>query len=116
MYFDNLFDNAFVTMQISHSPASHRIRLGKTKKPNSSFSKLRNLCQTEYFLIILKKKIGDKISKGETILAGYTNKPSAIEAASDQLFGAVTIANTKPEAVHLVSHIIDKKGSRAFEL
>jgi len=66
--------------------------------------------------IILKKKIGDKISKGETILAGYTNKPSAIEAASDQLFGAVTIANTKPEAVHLVSHIIDKKGSRAFEL
>ncbi len=66
--------------------------------------------------IILKKKIGDKITKGETILAGYTNKPSAIEAASDQLFGAVTIANTKPEAVHLVSHTIDKKGSRAFEL
>lgn len=66
--------------------------------------------------IVLKKKIGDKISKGETILVGYTNKPSAIEAASDQLFGAVTIAETKPEEVNLVSHIIDKKGSRAFEL
>ncbi|MEQ8523161.1 MAG: thymidine phosphorylase [Gracilimonas sp.] len=66
--------------------------------------------------IVLQKKIGDKISKGETILTGYTNKPSAIDAASEQLFGAVTIAETKPEAVHLVSHTIDKNGSRAFEL
>ncbi|MEX2347757.1 MAG: thymidine phosphorylase [Balneolaceae bacterium] len=66
--------------------------------------------------IILKKKIGDKISKGETILTGYTNKPSTIEAASDQLFGAVTIAEAKPEEVNLVSHTIDKNGSRAFEL
>lgn len=66
--------------------------------------------------IILKKKIGDKISKGETILMGYTNKPSAIEAASDKLFGAVTIAESKPDDTHLVSHIIDKDGSRAFEL
>lgn len=66
--------------------------------------------------IVLKKKIGDKISKGETILTGYTNKPLAIEAASDQLFGAVTIAETKPEEVQMVSYTIDKKGSRAFEL
>lgn len=66
--------------------------------------------------IVLKKKIGDKIVKGETILTGYTNKPSTIEAASDQLFGAVTIAEAKPEEVNLVSHTIDKKGSRAFEL
>ncbi|MCP9291956.1 thymidine phosphorylase [Gracilimonas sediminicola] len=66
--------------------------------------------------IVLQKKVGDKISKGETILTGLTNKPSAIDAASEQLFGAVTIAETKPEAVHLVSHTIDKKGSRAFEL
>jgi pyrimidine-nucleoside phosphorylase len=66
--------------------------------------------------IVLKKKIGDKISKGETMMVGYTNKPSAIDTASDQLFNSVTIANTKPEEVHLVSHTIDKNGSRAFEL
>ena len=66
--------------------------------------------------IVLKKKIGDKISKGETILTGYTNKPLAIEAASDQLFGAVTIAEAKPEEVQMVSYTIDKKGSMAFEL
>jgi len=66
--------------------------------------------------IVLKKKIGDKIEKGETIMVGYTNNPSAIEASSDQLIGAVTIAETEPESVNLISHIIDKDGSRAFEL
>lgn len=66
--------------------------------------------------IDLKKKIGDKIEKGETIMVGYTNNPSAIEVASDQLIDAVTIAETKPESVNLISHIIDKDGSRAFEL
>lgn len=66
--------------------------------------------------IVLKKKIGDKITKGETIMVGLTNKPSTIEAASDQLFGAVTIAEAKPDEVDLISHTIDKNGSRAFEL
>ena len=66
--------------------------------------------------IVLKKKIGDKIEKGETIMVGYTNNPSAIEASSDQLISAVTIAETEPESVNLISHIIDKDGSRAFEL
>ncbi|MFP8487943.1 thymidine phosphorylase [Gracilimonas sp. Q87] len=66
--------------------------------------------------IVLKKKIGDKVEKGETIMVGYTNKSSAIDAASDQLIGAVTIAETKPESVNLISHTIDKDGSRAFEL
>ncbi|HET8866665.1 MAG TPA: thymidine phosphorylase [Gracilimonas sp.] len=66
--------------------------------------------------IVLQKKIGDKISKGETILTGYTNKVSTIDAASDGLFNAVTIAKAKPEKVDMVSHIIDKDGSRAFVL
>ncbi|MEX0719236.1 MAG: thymidine phosphorylase [Balneolaceae bacterium] len=66
--------------------------------------------------IILKRKIGDKITNGETILTGYTNKPSAIESASQLLYEAVTIERTKPESVKLVSNIIDKKGTRAFEL
>ncbi|MEX0609859.1 MAG: thymidine phosphorylase [Balneolaceae bacterium] len=66
--------------------------------------------------IILKRKIGDKISMGETILTGYTNKPSAIETASQLLYEAVTVGVTKPEPDELVSHIIDAKGSRVFKL
>jgi pyrimidine-nucleoside phosphorylase len=66
--------------------------------------------------IVLKKKIGDKITKGETMLVGYTNKPSAIETATSLLVKAVTVAKTKPEDKQLVSHIIDKEGRRAFDL
>lgn len=66
--------------------------------------------------ITLKKKIGDKIDKGETILMAYTNKPSVIESASSELIEAVTIAEAKPETIQMVSHIIDKNGSRAFKL
>lgn len=66
--------------------------------------------------IVLEKKVGDKITKGETILTGYTNKPSAIDAASETLTTAVTVGETEPDKEELVSHIIDKQGSRAFEL
>ncbi len=66
--------------------------------------------------IVLRKKVGDKISKGETILTAYTNKPTTIESASELLFGSVTISDHKPEKEKLVTHIVDSKGTRFFEL
>ena len=66
--------------------------------------------------ITLKKKVGDKILKGETILTGYTNKPSTIETVSEQLYGAVEISSEQPELEPLVTHICDSEGTRAFEL
>jgi len=66
--------------------------------------------------IILKKKIGDKITIGETILKGYTNKPAMIEVVSDKLFKAVTIGSEQPTIEPLVTHICDSEGTRAFEL
>lgn len=66
--------------------------------------------------IILKKKIGDKITKGETILMGYTNKPAKIDTVSEDLFNAVTIGDEKPATEVLVTHISDSQGTRAFEL
>ncbi len=66
--------------------------------------------------IVLNKKIGDKITKGETILRGYTNKPAKIDIVSDQLYEAVTIGNEEPVTEVLVTHISDSKGTRAFEL
>ena len=66
--------------------------------------------------IELKKKIGDKITKGETILKGYTNKPAKIDTVSEQLFEAITIGGEKPTAEVLVTHISDSEGTRAFEL
>ncbi len=66
--------------------------------------------------IILKKKVGDKISKGETILTAYTNKPTTIEPATEQLYSAVSISDTKPEKELMVTKVIDKKGVQDFRL
>jgi len=66
--------------------------------------------------IVLKKKVGDKIAKGETILVAYTNKPTMIEPVTAQLYGAVKVKDTKPEKQYLVSKVIDKKGIREFLL
>ena len=66
--------------------------------------------------IILKKKVGDKIAKGETILTGYTNKPAMIETVTEMLFKAVEISGEKPGREPLVTHISDSEGTRAFEL
>ena len=66
--------------------------------------------------ITLKKKIGDKIAKGETILTGFTNKATMIDTVSEQLYGAVEIKYEKPQDELLVTHICDSTGTRAFEL
>lgn len=66
--------------------------------------------------ITLKKKVGDKITKGETILTGFTNKPAMIETVTEQLYGAVEISRDKPEMKPLVTHVSDSEGTRAFEL
>ncbi|MBO6571399.1 thymidine phosphorylase [bacterium] len=66
--------------------------------------------------IVLKKKVGDKITKGETILVAYTNKPTTIEPVTAQLYGAVTISDTKPEKEFLVTKVVDKNGVRDFRL
>lgn len=66
--------------------------------------------------IILEKKVGDKIMKGETILTCYTNKPGSIEIVLELLKVAVTIGKEKPDMHKLVTHISDSEGTRAFEL
>lgn len=66
--------------------------------------------------IVLKKKVGDKITKGETIMVGYTNKPTMIDPVTKQLFAAVTISDTEPDKEHLVTKVIDRNGVRDFRL
>ncbi len=66
--------------------------------------------------ITLHKKVGDKITKGETILTGYTNKATKIEPVTSQLFGAVKISDIKPEKEELITKVVDKNGVRDFRL
>lgn len=66
--------------------------------------------------IVLHKKVGDFVAKGETILTGYTNKAPVIDIVTPILERAVTISERKPELELLVTHVVDRQGIRAFEL
>lgn len=66
--------------------------------------------------IVLKKKVGDKITKGETIMVAYTNNSTTIEPVTNQIYGAVTISDTKPEIENLVTKVINADGIHDFQL
>lgn len=60
--------------------------------------------------IVLHKKIGDRVKKGETIITGFTNNKQAIETAKESLTQAVTIGEEQPDAIRMVTHRVDKQG------
>lgn len=60
--------------------------------------------------ILLEKKVGHTVKKGETIATCFTNKEHTI-AVAEQLFSdALTIGNNKPEVQKMVTHKVDKNG------
>lgn len=60
--------------------------------------------------IILKKKIGDPVKKGETIATLFTNNKQAIDTVTESFLQAVTIGGNKPEPIQMITHKVDKKG------
>ncbi len=56
--------------------------------------------------IVLKKKTGDHIEKGETLAVFYTDDESKIESAKSEFLGAFTFGNEKPQAQNLIYKII----------
>jgi pyrimidine-nucleoside phosphorylase len=65
--------------------------------------------------IVLEKKVGDAVKKGETIAVLHTNKEGQLSTADDLMRKAYTIGNKKPEKSELVSFMIDSKGLRPFD-
>jgi pyrimidine-nucleoside phosphorylase len=62
--------------------------------------------------IILHKKTGDGIKKGETLARCFTNNEHTFKAADDILGNAVTISPQQPADKEMVTHIVDQKGVR----
>jgi len=60
--------------------------------------------------IILNKKFGDPVKKGETIATGFTNNKQAIDTVRDSFSQAVTVGDDKPEPIQMITHKVDKKG------
>lgn len=60
--------------------------------------------------IKLNKKLGDKVSKGQTLAALYANDNSKLMEASDRILKAYTISNNKPEKHKYVYSIVTSDG------
>lgn len=56
--------------------------------------------------IVLKKKTGDRVEKGDTLAIFYTDDESKIEEAKREFFEACTFGNKKPSAQKLIYRII----------
>ena len=52
--------------------------------------------------IVLKKKTGDKIQKGDVLAVLYSNKQEKIKPAKEQFLKALKVENTKPEKQKLI--------------
>lgn len=66
--------------------------------------------------IVLRNKVGDIVSKGETIAQFYTNNSAMLEVSMEIFNGAVEISDTKPGYRQLVTHRIDKAGTRSWKI
>lgn len=60
--------------------------------------------------VVLKKKIGDTVKEGETIVLGYTNNSRAIEPVRQQLIRAISIGAEQPKSQGLIKYKVDKLG------
>lgn len=58
--------------------------------------------------IILKKKTGDEVKKGEAIAVLYTSKEELLDAAEEKYQGAITYSNEKPEDRPLILARVEK--------
>ena len=57
--------------------------------------------------IIIKKKTGDTVRKGETIATLYGNDPEKIKVATERLYGAYTFSKTHVDAPKMIYDIVE---------
>ena len=65
--------------------------------------------------IVLNKKVGDSISKGEVIATLYTNKEDKLEDAKKRLLDAYTFTSEEVSPRMLIKAIVRKDGIEVFE-
>lgn len=57
--------------------------------------------------IIMKKKIGDKVNKGDIIALLYANDKNKVKEAEEKLLSAYDFSDKKPEEIKLIKRIIE---------
>lgn len=64
--------------------------------------------------IVLTKKVGDFVKKGESIAVMYTNKADKVEDATRRLIGAYSFSATPVKAPILIHAVVSKDGIEEF--
>lgn len=65
--------------------------------------------------IELKKKVGSKVKKGETLAVGFTNNDEAIPHAKDALRNGFSIKEEIADEWSMITHRVDKEGFHEIE-
>ena len=56
--------------------------------------------------IVLNKKTGDKVAKGDTIATLYTNNKDSLKTAKEKFLSAIEFSNEKPTVIPLIYKIV----------
>ena len=62
--------------------------------------------------IVLKHKVGQKVSENETICTAFTNTRPSENIVRPMLEKAINIGDTQPKKDRIVTHVVDKAGFR----
>jgi len=64
---------------------------------------------------VFRKKVGDKVKQGDTILTIHTNNQDAIPLAQDRLKQAMTITDKPPQKERPILYLIDRHGLHEWD-
>ena len=62
--------------------------------------------------ILLKKKVGDAVDVGDSLVVFYTDRENVLASARERITKAFTFSSTKPERKPMIFDIVDKNGVR----
>jgi pyrimidine-nucleoside phosphorylase len=65
--------------------------------------------------LVMKKRVGDGVRKGDLLAELHINKPEAVREAADMLRSAMKISKDKPEPRPLVLGVVNKHGIQRFD-
>ncbi|WP_411335985.1 pyrimidine-nucleoside phosphorylase [Ruminococcus gauvreauii] len=65
--------------------------------------------------IVMRKKTGDRVTKGETVAVLHTSQKELARAAAVRLLTAVEIGEKPPERIPLILAVVDRDGVRAYQ-
>jgi len=66
--------------------------------------------------ILLKKKVGDAVEIGDSLVVFYTDRENILASARGRITKAFKFSSAKPEYTPMILDIVDKNGVRKFNL